>query len=500
MSDVKPIESLPGVAPAAATVRVENRTLIFIAALASVFITAIESTIVATAMPTIVASLGGFELLSWVFTGYLLTQAVTIPIYGRLSDLYGRKPILLIGTALFLIGSLLCGLAWSMMSLVIFRLIQGLGAGALTSVGRTLIGDVYQGADRARMQGYVSSVFVSAAILGPVVGAFLVAHTIWPMVFWVNLPLGIGAGAILIWALHETIERKRHRIDYAGAALLCVSTGLLMMALAQADALGPVRAIGLGIVALILLVGFVFYERFVPEPIWPMTLWRDRVITSGNIVSIGLGMTMMGIAAYLPIYVQGVMNDSAFAAGMTLMGMSVAGPLGAFTAGRIMLRHSFRTAAGIGGVIYIAGCVMMTMLDPQSGPAWAVFSGLFIGFGMGMNNNTYMVAIQSGSGWSQRGIATSTIMFSRILGQAIGAAMFGGILNAQLSHYLSGGGDLASRLMTPALRQSLPPETLQTLLSGFDHALHLIFVILVGLAIAVLLVGLMLPKGRGIDA
>jgi EmrB/QacA subfamily drug resistance transporter len=477
----------------------EKRTLIFIAALASVFITAIESTIVATAMPTIVASLGGFELLSWVFTAYLLTQAITIPIYGRLSDLYGRKPILLIGTALFLIGSLLCGFAWSMFSLVMFRLLQGLGAGALTAVGRTLIGDVYQGADRARMQGYVSSVFVSAAVLGPVVGAFLVAHTIWPMVFWVNLPLCIGAGAILIWALHEKIERRRHRIDYMGSALLCLSTGLLMIALAQADALGALLAIALGLAALALLVCFVFYERFVSEPIWPMNLWRDRVITSGNIVSVGLGMTMMGIAAYLPIYVQGVMNDSAFVAGMTLMGMSAAGPLGAFTAGRIMLRHSFRTAASIGGVVYILGCAMMTLLDPQSGPPWAIASGLFIGFGMGMNNNTYMVAIQSGSGWSQRGIATSTIMFSRILGQAIGAAMFGGILNAQLSHYLSSGGDLASRIMTPELRQSLPPEILQSLLLGFDQALHLIFVILVGLAIAVFLVGMMLPKGRGIE-
>src|SRR5579862_1416723 len=165
-------ERAPGVAA-------ENRVLIFVAALASVFITAIESTIVATAMPTIVARLGGFELLSWVFTVYLLTQAVTTPIYGRLSDLYGRKPLLLFGIALFLVGSALCGLAWSMPSLILFRIVQGLGAGAIMPVGRTLIGDVYHGADRARMQGYEIGTFIGAAVFGPVVGAFLVAHAVW---------------------------------------------------------------------------------------------------------------------------------------------------------------------------------------------------------------------------------------------------------------------------------------------------------------------------------
>ena len=176
------------------------------------FITQIESTIIATAMPTIVGEIGGFDLLSWVFTVYLLTQAVTTPIYGRLSDIYGRKPILLIGMGLFLLGSVFCGLAWNMSSLVAFRAIQGLGAGAITPVGRTLIGDVYHGADRARMQGWVSGVFVGAAVVGPVIGAFLVAHTIWQMVFWVNVPMGAIAAAILYFALHET-HRATARAD-----------------------------------------------------------------------------------------------------------------------------------------------------------------------------------------------------------------------------------------------------------------------------------------------
>ena len=479
-------------------IRAENRVLVFIAALASVFITAIESTIVATAMPTIVGDLGGFELLSWVFTAYLLTQAVTTPIYGRLSDLYGRKPILLLGIALFLLGSALCGFAWSMISLVAFRVVQGLGAGALMPVGRTLIGDVYHGADRARMQGYVSSVFVGAAVFGPVVGAFLVAHTTWPMVFWINLPLGLAAGAILLWALHEHVEPRRHRIDLGGSALICIGTSTLMFALAQASSLGLAAIIILVAVSLAAIAAFILYEQYVPEPIWPMSLWRDRVVSSGNLASLALGTTMMGIAAYLPVYIQGVMGDSAFVAGLTLMSMSASSPIGAVLAGRIMLRASYRTSASAGAVLYILGSVMMCLLGPHSTPYWAMASGLLMGFGIGMNNNTYMVAIQSDSGWSSRGIATSAFIFSRILGQALGAAAFGGILNAGLSAYLTGGGDLVARIMSPEFRKTLPPETLGPLMAEFDHALHIVFIILVALAVGVMIIGLLLPKGRSI--
>ncbi|HUZ74109.1 MAG TPA: MFS transporter [Stellaceae bacterium] len=474
-----------------------GRVWIFIAALASVFMTAIEGTIVATAMPTIVAALGGFELLSWVFTAYLLTQAVTIPIYGRLADFYGRKPILLLGIGLFLVGSVLCGFAWSMLSLVAFRVVQGIGAGAVMPVGRTLIGDVYHGPERARMQGYVSSVFVGAAVIGPMVGAFLAAHTIWPMVFWINVPFGLIAAALLAWKLDERTERHRHRIDFVGSGLLGLGTGILMFALAEAARVGPAATVALMTVALVALVLFVMWEARVPEPVWPLALWRDRIVASGNAVSIALGAITMGFAAFLPAYIEGVMGRSAFIAGVTLMAMSMAGPIGAVLAGRIMLQVSYRAAAASGACLSIVGGMMMLRLGPASAAAWVMASGLFVGFGMGMNNNTYMVAIQAGSGWSQRGIATSTIVFTRILGQAIGAALFGGILNARLAG-LPGGGDLVTRMLNPSSRRDLSLATMRPVLTAFDAALHLVFAIMLGLTVFVLAVGLLLPAGHGL--
>ncbi len=493
-----PAETTSDGASAAPVMAPERRVLIFIAALASAFITQIESTIVATAMPTIVGEIGGFQLLSWVFTIYLLTQAVTTPIYGRLADLYGRKPILLFGIALFLVGSVLCGLAWNMESLIVFRAIQGLGAGAISPVSRTLVGDVYHGADRARMQGWVSGVFIGAAVLGPVVGAFLVAHTIWQMVFWVNIPFGAIAAAILLWALKENIERRRARIDVGGALLLSAGSFVLLYALAQSAVLPWVWFASLAALALVLLAAFVLYERGAAEPIWPPSLWRDRMSTSGNLVSLSLGATIMGVTAYLPVYIQGVMGDSAMTAGLIIMSMSATSPVAAVLAGRIMLRTSYRVSASIGGLFFIAGTGMMAQMGASSGPGWVMAGGLLIGFGLGLNNNTYMVAIQAESGWSTRGVATGVFIFSRIFGQALGAAAFGGILNAGLSRYLTGEGDLLSRILTPEQRASLPQATLAPLMQEFAHALHIIFVILAVMAVATLAIGYMLPKGRGL--
>lgn len=472
-----------------------SRPWVFAATLATMFMAAIEGTIVATAMPSIVGALGGFEHFSWVFTSYLLTQAVTVPIYGRLADLYGRKRLLFLGIALFLAGSVLCGLAWNMTALIVFRVVQGLGAGAVVPVSQTLLGDIYRGADRARMQGFISSVFASSALLGPVVGAVLVAHTSWSMVFWVNVPLGLVAAALLAVTLRERVERRQHRIDYPGSILLALGTCVLMYALVEFSTLGAGAIAALVACAVLLLGGFVLHEMRAQEPLLPLELWRNPMVTYGNVASLTSGAAMMGIAAFLPAYMQGAMGESVLAAGYALMALSGAWPVGGFLAGRISLASSYRAAVVSGGIVIVVGSMMMIALDPTRGAAWAIASALLVGFGMGLTNNTFGVAIQANVEWAQRGIATSSTVFTRIIGQSLGTAVYGGIVNMGLAPYMAGGGDLVNRIMEPALRREIPAAEIAPIVTAFAEALHRVYLINGGLALVIMVMALGMPAG-----
>ena len=481
--------------PPAYGVSTANRPWVFAAALVTVFMAAIEGTIVATAVPSIVGSLGGFDLFSWLFTSYLLTQAITVPIYGRLADLYGRKRLLFLGIFLFLVGSILCGFAPSMMTLIAFRVLQGMGAGAVMTVSQTLLGDIYRGADRARMQGYISSVFASAAILGPVVGAFIVAHWTWPMVFWVNVPLGLASAAMLALTLRERVERRRHRIDYVGSTLMALGTGVLMFALVQAATLSRGTMAALIVLSLVLIVWFFVHEARVREPLLPLPLLRDPIIAFGNISSLTSGAAMMGIIAFLPAYMQGVMGESVLAAGYALMALSGGWPVGGFAASRISIAFSYRAAVIAGGIVIILGSAMMVMLDPSRGATWAIVGTLLTGFGMGLTNNTFGVAIQANVEWTQRGIATSMTVFTRIIGQSLGTAVYAGILNASLARHMTGGGDLVNRLMEPALRAGIPAQELMPLMAAFGEGLHNVYLLNFALALIIMAVALGMPKG-----
>jgi MFS family permease len=283
-----------------------------------------------------------------------------------------------------------------------------------------------------------------------------------------------------------------------GAALIGLGSGGLMFALAEFSRLGPAWAAALLAVAILLLVAFGIYERTVPEPIWPPSLFRDRMALSGNLVSLAIGCAIMGISAYLPVYMQGVLGTSAIVSGTTIMAMSATSPIGAVVAGRIMLRTSYRTSALCGGVMFVLGTAMMTILAPTSPIWWAMASGLCVGLGIGLSNNTYMVAMQTDSGWAQRGAATSAFIFARIMGQSVGTAAFGGILNAHLAHYLGEGSDPVERILSPELRQTLSPQTLAGLVGALDGALHTVFWILVVFAAGVFAISLYLPRGRGL--
>jgi EmrB/QacA subfamily drug resistance transporter len=471
-----------------------SRTLVLAAVMAMMFMIAIEGTIVATAMPTIVGVLGGFDLFSWVFTAYLLTQAVTIPIYGRLADLYGRKHVLFFGMAVFLAASLGCGLAWGMVPLVICRLIQGIGAGALMPVGMTIVADLYPPAERARIQAWVSSVWVIAAILAPMMGAFLIAHASWSTVFWVNIPLGLVASGMIAWALHEERRVRPHSIDYVGALLMSTGSGALMFVLVQATRLPAMSIVVIGTLAGVVLATLLVHEMRIREPMLPLRLWRDRIVVGGNLVNLLIGSVLMGLTAFLPPYVQGVMEKSALVAGFMLTAMSASWPTGSAIAGHIMVRTSYRFSAVTGGTLLVLGSMMVILIAPDRSTAFVAFAALVSGFGMGLANNSYLVAVQSNVAAEDRGTATSSVVFMRMVGQSFGTAVFGGIVNHELSQRMPGSGDIVDRILVPAYRASLPPAQLGPLMQDFAAALHTVFLINLGLALLLLSACTLLPR------
>jgi EmrB/QacA subfamily drug resistance transporter len=484
--------------PPAASVLLEpappaRRTLVLAACLMGTFMAAVESTIVATAMPTIVGDLRGFSLFSWVFTVYLLAQAVSIPIYGRLADLYGRKRMFFVGAGLFMIGSGLCGLSTSMVQLIFFRALQGFGGGGVQPVAMTILGDIYSPSERAHVQGVVSSVFGVSAVVGPSLGAFLVQHVNWEFVFWVNLPVGAAAMTMIGLFLHEDIRPRQRRIDWLGSLLMMLSISLLMLALVQGATLPHgtlIVLVGGGLVALLVLI---LHERATKEPMLPLELWRHRVIVVGSVGGGLAGAVMMGVAAFLPTYVQGAMGQTATVAGLVLGAMSVTWALSSIYGGRLMVRTSYRLVAVLGSLALVLGCALLVTLTPARGPWWATVGSLVIGVGMGMCNTAYLVSIQAAVPWHQRGAATSSCLFLRFVGQSIGAASFGAVLNLTLLHRAPEAVGLADHLLDPTGRAELTPATLARLTEVIAAGLHNDYLLACVLAALTLLLSCLLP-------
>jgi EmrB/QacA subfamily drug resistance transporter len=474
-------------------VAVPHRGAVLAAALMATAMTAVESSIVATAMPTIVGDLGGFRLFSWVFTSYLLAMAVSVPIYGRLADIYGRKRVFFAGAGIFLVGTTLCGLARTMPLLVAFRTMQGLGAGAIQPIASTVIGDIYTPTERARVQGYSSSVFGVAAVIGPLLGAFIVEHLNWAIVFWVNLPIGAASIAMFAAFLPERIARREHRIDYAGALLLIVGVGAPMLALVQARSIqrtDVLSLVGLGIAAFVALA---MHENRTPEPMVPFRLWRHRVIALSNLGVFGTGATMMSVSAFLPTYVQGVMGKSPGMAGLALGAMSVSWMFASFGAGRLMIRTSYRVAAAAGGAALVAGAAMLTGLEPGSDVLWAAGGAFVMGIGMGACNTSFLVSIQASVDWSERGAATGANMFMRMIGQSFGAALGGAVLNFGVYRRVPALADAVNRLLEPGARRSLGAVDAARLTDAVALSLHEVYLIATAIAALTLIVALGFP-------
>ncbi|MGP4068285.1 MDR family MFS transporter [Halobacillus sp. B29] len=481
-----------------------NRGLVLASIMMAMFLAAIEATIVSTAMPSIVADLGGFSLYSWVFSAYLLTNAATVLLFGRLSDIFGRKPIFMMGISLFLIGAVTSALSPSMEVLIVARLIQGFGAGALMPIATTIVGDIYTKEERAKIQGYLSSVWGISAVTGPALGGFFVDVLSWPYVFWMNVPLGLLALLGVIFFFHEDVSEEKRPIDVAGSFWVVITISTLMIILVEGGVGIPWKSWAMFALLMASIISFIIFylvERKAREPMMPFHIWKYQSIRYANLTSLTTGMILMGVTSYLPAFVQGVMEQSATVAGFTLTAMSIGWPIASTLAGRLVLRIGFRPTSILGGVSLIIGASLFSILTPDKGPLFAAIGSLFIGIGMGLSSTSFIVSIQNTVDWKTRGIATATNMFMRTIGSAIGAALLGGLLNSRINAAIEQSGlpdqftvDSTNLLLRESGRNELGKRALEVLQSGLTSGLHVVYIGILILAVISFLLILRLPK------
>ncbi len=402
---------------------------------------AMDSTIIATAVPSIVDDLGSFSSFPWLFSIYLLTSAVTVPVYSKLADTIGRRPVLLFGIAVFLLGSILAGVAWSMPALIVARAVQGIGGGAILPLSITIVGDIYTIQERARVQGYTASVWAIAAVVGPTLGGVFAQLGIWRGIFLVNIPLCIAAVWLLVRNFRETVERRRHKIDYVGAALLTASMTLIMLGVLEGGtgwAWNSPASIGIFAAGGLLLAVFVLVEIRVSEPVLPLSIFRRRIVSSTTVLGFGIGVGLVGLTAFIPTYLEVGTGASPLVAGLALATFTIGWPIAAALAGRFYLRWGFRLTSVGGGVLVLAGTVVLALLAPHPSVALVAVSCFFIGAGFGFAAVPSLVAAQSSVEWGERGVVTGANMFARSLGQALGVAILGAIANGIIARM---GGD-----------------------------------------------------------
>jgi EmrB/QacA subfamily drug resistance transporter len=460
------------------------------------FLAALEATGVATAMPTAVSELGGVERYSWAFSAYLLTSTTTVPLFGKLADLHGRLKIYHISVIIFLIGSALCGAARSFEQLVIFRAIQGIGAGGVMPISVTLVGDIYTLEERGRIQGVFSAVWGIASLVGPIVGGLVTDLLSWRWIFYFTIPFGIISAIMLQMYLQEPARRQDHKLDILGTVILTSAVTMLLVAMLEGSEVWgwtDTRTIGLIAIALLGLVAFIFQERRAAEPMLPLDIFSNRVIAVASAGSVILGSLLFSLVAFVPMWAQGVWGGSASDAGAALIPMMLAWPFASAVSGRLMLRTGYRALVITGSILGAIGLTILSFGHPER--LQLTIAMAVIGLGNGFIATPFLVAVQNAVPWNRRGVATSTNQFFRTIGGSISVAALGAVLNSHLRDVLGEGAN-ANTLLDPKAREAMSPDMLARMVTAMSQGLHSVFVIcLVGGIIAVL-IALMFPGGQ----
>jgi MFS family permease len=482
-----------------------GRRIVTIALLLAMAVVALEQTVVSTAMPSIIAQFKGMDIYPWVFSAYLLASTVTTPVYGKLADLWGRKHILLFGLGLFTLGSILSGCANSMPQLIAMRVLQGLGAGAVGPIVLTLLGDLFNLEERAKVQGWFSAVWGISSVAGPWLGGTLTDRLSWRWVFFVTVPFSIVAAWVLVRHVHEEVQREKILpIDWRGASLLAAGSTLLLLTILSGSQLTTATASFLFLGSIVLLGGFVAVERMAADPILPPDLFTRMPIAAAILASFLIGALLFGIDTYVPLYVQGVLGGKAAEAGAVITPLFFSWAISVAVAAKVVVRFGFRRTAVFGMGIIALGMAGLALGAENPLHAVRLFQGSLIltGLGFGPASLACILGVQNAVDWNRRGAATGAVTFSRVLGGAIGVGVLGATLALEFARRLAannvGAIDTVAALR-PETHDLLTPDQLHLVQHALGQTLRDVYFQMFGLALLALLCATRLAPGRAVS-
>jgi EmrB/QacA subfamily drug resistance transporter len=460
------------------------------------FLAAVEATAVAAAVPTAVGEMGGVARYSWVFSAYLLASTTTVPLYGKLADLFGRRWTYHVAVALFLLGSALSGLSHSLEQLIFFRFLQGLGAGGVSPVAITITGDIYSLKERARMQGLFSAVWAFASLAGPLLGGWITDAFSWRWIFYLNIPFGIASAVLVHRYLKEEPQRREHKLDILGTVSLTAAVTLLLVGLIE----GPgewgwsnPRTLAAFAVSIVSLIVFFWQENRAPEPMLPLSLFKNRLIAVSSVGNILIGAMLFCLTAFVPMFAQGVLGGTAMDAGTVLTPILVAWPIASTLTGRVLMKVGYRPFAIAGGFTMLAGGILLAVVDGGTTRSWVMVAMVVLGFGLGFTSMPYLLGVQNAVPWNLRGVATGSVQFFRSIGGAVMVAALGALFSVRLAG--ASGGINPNLALDPVLRAKASPETLAHLSSAILYGLQGVFRVLAVIGLVAIAVAWFFPKG-----